>query len=196
MKLIYGAMDGASKFVKGDAIAGIIIIIINIVGGLIIGMVQKGRMTLSEAVSIYTILTIGDGLVVQIPALLISTATGIVVTKSASEHSLGKDVGNQLFQHPKALGIAAIILFALGTIGLPKLPMYSLAAFFGTLYFVFRNSVKVESEDIEPEELRESRRNQKTRKCYRTASSRKMEMELGYGLIPLVDAEQGGDFIR
>lgn len=190
----YGAMDGASKFVKGDAIAGIIIIIINIVGGLIIGMVQRG-MTLSEAVSIYTILTIGDGLVVQIPALLISTATGIVVTKSASEHSLGKDVGNQLFQHPKALGIAAIILFALGTIGLPKLPMYSLAAFFGTLYFVFRNSVKVESEDIEPEELREAEEIKKPENVIELLQVEKMEMELGYGLIPLVDAEQGGDLL-
>ncbi|NLB89429.1 MAG: flagellar biosynthesis protein FlhA [Syntrophomonadaceae bacterium] len=190
----YGAMDGASKFVKGDAIAGIIIVIINIVGGLIIGMVQRG-MSLSEAATIYTILTIGDGLVIQIPALLISTATGIIVTKSASEFSLGKDVGNQLFHHPKALGIAAVILFVLGTIGLPKLPMYSLAAFFGTLYFVFRSSVKEEVETAEPEELIEAEEIKKPENVIELLQVEKMEMELGYGLIPLVDAEQGGDLL-
>lgn len=190
----YGAMDGASKFVKGDAIAGIIIIIINIVGGLVLGMAQRG-MSLSEAASVYTILTIGDGLVIQIPALLVSTATGIIVTKSASQSSLGKDLGIQLFNHPKALGIAAVILLLLGTIGLPKLPMYSLAAFFGILFFTFRASVKEVVEEIDPEELQEAEEIKKPENVIELLQVEKMEMELGYGLIPLVDTEQGGDLL-
>ncbi|HHV17145.1 MAG TPA: FHIPEP family type III secretion protein, partial [Gelria sp.] len=105
----YGAMDGASKFVKGDAIAGIIIIIINIVGGFIIGMAQKG-MSASGAMQTYTLLTVGDGLVTQIPALLISTATGIVVTRSAAKASLGIELTSQLLNYPRALGLAALIL--------------------------------------------------------------------------------------
>ena len=135
----YGAMDGASKFVKGDAIAGIIIVIINVVGGLIIGMAQRG-MPAGEAVQVYTLLTVGDGLVTQIPALLMSTATGIVVTRSASQFNLGKELTLQVFSYPKALGLAAIILFILGTIGLPRTPMYALGAVFGALFILTRNA--------------------------------------------------------
>lgn len=190
----YGAMDGASKFVKGDAIAGIIIIIINVAGGLTLGMAQRG-MSLSEAAATYTILTIGDGLVIQIPALLVSTATGIIVTKSASKFSLGRDLGSQLFNHPKALGIAAVILLILGTIGLPRLPMYSLAALFGILFFTFRASVKEVVEEIDPEELQEAEEIKKPENVIELLQVEKMEMELGYGLIPLVDTEQGGDLL-
>ncbi len=190
----YGAMDGASKFVKGDAIAGIIIVIINIVGGLILGMAQRG-MDLSQAAQTYTILTIGDGLVIQIPALLISTATGIVVTRSASKLSLGKEVGSQLFNHPKALGLAAVILLVLGTIGLPKLPTYSLAAFFGMLYFSFRSSLVEEVEEVAGEDMQEAEEIKKPENVVELLQVEKMEMELGYGLIPLVDTEQGGDLL-
>ncbi len=190
----YGAMDGASKFVKGDAIAGIVITIINIVGGLAIGMAQRG-MQLSEAAQTYTLLTVGDGLVTQIPALLISTATGIVVTRSASKLSLGQEVGGQLFNHPRALGLAAVILFILGTIGLPKLPMYSLAAFFGILFFTFRSSVKEEEEEIPGEDIQEAEEIKKPDNVIELLQVEKMEMELGYGLIPLVDTEQGGDLL-
>ncbi len=137
----YGAMDGASKFVKGDAIAGILIIIINIIGGFIIGISQKGY-TMAEAMQVYTILTVGDGLVTQIPALLISTATGIVVTRSAAKTTLGSELTSQLFSYPKALGLAAVILVIMGSIGLPRLPMYSLAAFFGLLFFAFKGSTQ------------------------------------------------------
>lgn len=190
----YGAMDGASKFVKGDAIAGIVITIINIVGGLALGMAQRG-MQLSEAAQTYTLLTVGDGLVTQIPALLISTATGIVVTRSASKLSLGQEVGGQLFNHPRALGLAAVILFILGTIGLPKLPMYSLAAFFGILFFTFRSSVKEEEEEIPGEDIQEAEEIKKPDNVIELLQVEKMEMELGYGLIPLVDTEQGGDLL-
>lgn len=190
----YGAMDGASKFVKGDAIAGIVITIINIVGGLTLGMAQKG-MSLSEAAGIYTILTVGDGLVTQIPALLISTATGIVVTRSASKFSLGREVGSQLLSQPKALGVTALILLLLGTIGLPKAPMYALAVFFGILFFTFRFSTVEVEEEIELEDIKEAEDIKKPENIVELLQVEKMEMELGYGLIPLVDSEQGGDFL-
>jgi len=190
----YGAMDGASKFVKGDAIAGIIIIIINIVGGFIIGMLQKG-MSWNEALQVYTLLTVGDGLVTQIPALLISTATGIVVTRSASKLSLGQEMTTQLFAYPKAMGLAAVILLVLGTIGLPRVPMYSLAAFFGILYMLFRNSTGELVDEERLEEVEEAEAIKKPENVVELLQVEKMEMELGYGLIPLVDAEQGGDLL-
>lgn len=190
----YGAMDGASKFVKGDAIAGIIIIIINIVGGFIIGMAQKG-MTASESMEIYTLLTVGDGLVTQIPALLISTATGIVVTRSASKTSLGTELTSQLLNYPKALGLVALILLVLGSIGLPRLPMYSLAAFFGILFFTFRTSAAKTVEEMDMEEVQEAEDIKKPENVVELLQVEKMEMELGYALIPLVDSEQGGDLL-
>lgn len=191
----YGAMDGASKFVKGDAIAGIIITLINIIGGLIIGLAQKG-FTFDKAIQTYTILTVGDGLVTQIPALLISTATGIVVTRSASKFSLGKEVTSQLFSHPKALGVAAVILAVLGTIGLPKVPMYSLALLFGLLFFAFRASTAEVAEETEKEEVREAEEIKRPENVMELLQVEKMELELGYGLIPLVDADQGGDLLE
>ncbi|MGI5880156.1 MAG: flagellar biosynthesis protein FlhA [Syntrophomonadaceae bacterium] len=190
----YGAMDGASKFVKGDAIAGIIIVIINIVGGLLIGMMQRG-LEASEAVQIYTILTVGDGLVTQIPALLISTATGIVVTRSASTFSLGKELSLQVFAYPKALGLAAIILLILGTIGMPRLPMYTLAALFGFMYFVSRGAIGEEKEEEISEDIEEAEHIRKPENVMELLQIEKMELELGYGLIPLVDSEQGGDLL-
>ena len=189
----YGAMDGASKFVKGDAIAGIIIVIINIVAGLLIGMMQRG-MEASEAVQIYTILTVGDGLVTQIPALLISTATGIVVTRSASTFSLGKELSVQVFAYPKALGLAAIILFILGTIGMPRVPMYMLAALFAFMYFV-SGAVSEEAEEETSEDFEEAEQIRKPENVMELLQIEKMELELGYGLIPLVDSEQGGDLL-
>lgn len=191
----YGSMDGASKFVKGDAIAGIIIIIINITGGFIIGMVQRG-LDLSTAAQVYTILTVGDGLVTQIPALLISTATGIVVTRSASKDSLGTELGNQLFGHPRALAIAAVILAGLGTVGLPMLPMYSLAALFGILFFIMRRTAKELEEEAPGEDVQEAEQIKKPENVVELLQVEKMEMELGYGLIPLVDTDQGGDLLE
>ncbi len=190
----YGAMDGASKFVKGDAIAGIIIIIINIIGGFIIGMAQRG-MAAQEAMQVYTILTVGDGLVTQIPALLISTATGIVVTRSATRSSMGRDLTSQLFSFPKALGLAAVILAVLGTIGLPRLPMYSLAAFFALLYFTSRSSTAELEEEEEQELAEEAEEIKKPENVVELLQVEKMELELGYALIPLVDTDQGGDLL-
>jgi len=190
----YGAMDGASKFVKGDAIASIIITIINIVGGLIIGMAQKG-MDAGQAVQIYTLLTVGDGLVSQIPALLISTATGIVVTRSASIYSLGTELGIQLFRYPKALGLAAVVLFVLGTLGLPKTPMYSLAVVLGFMSFALRSSDQDVVEENAVDNTEEIEKIKKPENVVELLQVEKMELELGYALIPLVDAEQGGDLL-
>lgn len=190
----YGAMDGASKFVKGDAIAGIIIVIINITGGLIIGMMQRG-MDISEAAQIYTILTVGDGLVTQIPALLISTATGIVVTRGSATDSLGKEAAAQLLGNAKTLGITAIILLGLGSIGLPRVPMYSLAVFFAILFFVMRFATTEVEEEPVLEEQEEAEAIKKPENVVELLQVEKMEMELGYGLIPLVDTEQGGDLL-
>ncbi|HQD51163.1 MAG TPA: flagellar biosynthesis protein FlhA, partial [Defluviitaleaceae bacterium] len=125
----YGAMDGASKFVKGDAIAGIIITVINVTAGLFLGMMTKG-FSLSEALQRYTLLTVGDGLVSQIPALLISTATGIVVTRAASDSDLGSDVIKQLFRQPKIMFIVAGVLIFLGLTPLPTIPYWTLSGIF------------------------------------------------------------------
>ena len=117
-------MDGASKFVKGDAIAAVMIVMINLVGGLSVGVLQQG-MSFSEAVQHFSLLTVGEGLVAQIPALLISTATGIIVTRSVGESNLGQDLAKQLVSQPRALYLAGIVAVGLGLVpGLPKLPFF------------------------------------------------------------------------
>ncbi len=202
----YGAMDGASKFIRGDAIAAIIIIIINILGGFLIGVIQKG-MTLAEAASLYTLLTIGEGLVTQIPALLISTATGIVVTRAASDANLGADVAKQMIQQPRAFMIVSALLGGFFLVpGLPKLPFLMMAV---ACFFLYRTLSQVVSPELaaeaagvpgaalpagepgappaaagEPENM--------VPLLYLDP----MEMEIGYGLIPLVDVEQGGDLLE
>ncbi len=143
----YGAMDGASKFVKGDAIAGIIIILINIIGGLSIGIAQQG-MSWGDAMHTYTLLTVGDGLVTQIPSLIISTATGIIITRAATDAQLGTELGQQIVSNPKPLFIvAAALLLSLMLPGLPKVPLVILAAFFFLLGFVaFKNKSQLDAE--------------------------------------------------
>jgi flagellar biosynthesis protein FlhA len=145
----YGAMDGASKFVKGDAIAGIIIILINIIGGLSIGIAQQG-MGWGDAMHTYTLLTVGDGLVTQIPSLIISTATGIIITRAATDAQLGTELGQQIVSNPKPLFIvSAALLLSLLAPGLPRLPIILLAAFFLLLGFVaFKNRSKPDEEQF------------------------------------------------
>src|SRR4030088_2805207 len=124
----YGAMDGASKFVKGDAIAAMVIMVINIIGGFVIGVMQL-KMPIGDALGTYTLLTVGEGLTSQIPALLISTATGMIVTRAASEpgSNLGKDVTTQLFSNPRALGIVGVLMMGMALIpGLPKVPFIAI----------------------------------------------------------------------
>ncbi|MGI6450295.1 MAG: flagellar biosynthesis protein FlhA [Desulfitobacteriia bacterium] len=191
----YGAMDGASKFVKGDAIAAIIILFINIIGGFVIGVVTGG-MPFIEALHTYTLLTIGDGLVTQIPALLISTATGLVVTRAASDTNLGEDLAKQLFRVPKALYITAVVLVALAILGLPKIPLLTMALVAALLGYYLQKStaVKVEAESAAAVQS-EVEETKKPENVMNMLGIDNMELEIGYALIPLVDAGQGGDLL-
>ncbi len=142
----YGSMDGASKFVKGDAIAGVIINFINILGGIIIGVAQRG-LSFTDAIQSYTILTIGDGLVSQIPALLISTAAGMVVTKSAEGKALEKQMQSQLFSNPRVLGTVSGAVFVMGLIpGMPTISFFILSSLIGSAaYFISKQKKVVET---------------------------------------------------
>lgn len=194
----YGAMDGASKFVKGDAIAGIIITAINIVGGIIIGVVMLG-MDIQNAATTYVRLTIGDGLVGQIPALLISTASGILVTRSGSDENLGNLLTSQLTGFPKVIAIASIVLLFLGLIpGLPKVPFFLLAAATGaSAYLLYKDEKQKEIEDIEYKEAEAIETEKKEpENVMSLISVEPMEVEIGYGLIPLADESAGGDLLQ
>ncbi|SKC74291.1 flagellar biosynthesis protein FlhA [Maledivibacter halophilus] len=189
----YGAMDGASKFVKGDAIAGIVITIINIAAGLIIGYLIHG-MELGEAIQKYTLLTVGDGLVSQIPALLISTGTGIVVTRAASDTDLGTDLIKQLFRQPKIMFIIAGVLFFLGITPLPNTPYFMLSATFIYLGYILRSEIiKSEGKGEEEEEEAEVEEIRKPENIIPLLQVDPIELEFGYGIIPLADPNQGGD---
>jgi flagellar biosynthesis protein FlhA len=191
----YGAMDGSSKFVKGDAIAAIIILFINIIGGFIAGVVMKGLPFLT-ALHKYTLLTIGDGLVTQIPALLISTATGLIVTRAASDKNLGQDIAVQLFQTHKALFITAAVLAVLALLGLPPVPMLLLSVLTAGLgFFVKRNSKASVIEETAAARENALEASKKPENVLGLLQVDNMELELGYALIALVDAQQGGDLL-
>ncbi|MEC0283171.1 flagellar biosynthesis protein FlhA [Terribacillus saccharophilus] len=191
----YGAMDGASKFVKGDAIAGIIIVLINIVFGLIIGIMQMG-MSFQEATNTFVRLTIGDGLVTIIPAILLSTATGIVVTRVASEGNLGSDLTRQLFRYPKLLYIAAGTVFLLGLTPINFFLTTTIAAILaGTGYFLSRIQKKQETVAEVTEEVQEETTMKSSDNVVNLLSMDPIEFEFGYALIPLADTNQGGDLL-
>jgi flagellar biosynthesis protein FlhA len=178
----YGAMDGASKFVRGDAIAGLIITGINILGGFAIGVLQQG-MPFVEAAKTYTILTIGDGLVAQIPALLISTAAGMVVSRAGSESDMGKDITRQLFVNPKVLFTAAGIMASLGIVpGLPHVPFFLLSAASGGLAYALG---RPEVEEKKSEQKLETPAQEPPIETY--IELEPLTFEIGYGLIPLVE---------
>jgi flagellar biosynthesis protein FlhA len=184
----YGAMDGASKFVRGDAIAAIIIMVINIIGGFLIGVLQKG-MPMADAIQTYTILTIGEGLVAQIPALVTSTAAGIIVTRAASEANLGTDVVKQLFANPRVLATTSGILGFFGIIpGLPHVPFLFLATISGVAaYFLKQKHPAIEAAAAEAEEVKQP----ETLESLLPIDP--LSLEIGYGLIPLV--EEGGPLL-
>jgi len=192
----YGAMDGASKFVKGDAIAAIIIIVINIVGGFIIGMVQRDLGPL-QALQSYTLLTVGEGLVNQIPALLISTATGIVVTRAASETNLGHDMVDQLFTNPRVFFIVSGVLALMSLVpGLPIVPFLSLGIVVFLIGFVLQSTEKkVAESQITDQEEQEKEEVRKPENIVSLLQIDTMELEIGYSLIPMVDVSQGGDLL-
>lgn len=192
----YGAMDGASKFVKGDAIAGIIMLIINIIGGLIVGVAMHG-MSIAEAAKEYSILTIGDGLVSQIPALLISTAAGIIVTRAASDGNLASDLTTQLFSYPKLLYIVGGTIAAIGLFtpiqDIITLPVGGLLAF-----GAFRMQKTINRKQEQDEQMAEDQQIEEVRSPESVISLLQVdpiEFEFGYGLIPLADTQQGGDLL-
>jgi len=191
----YGSMDGASKFVRGDAIAGIVITLINILGGLVIGVLQQG-MSVSTAAQNYTLLTVGDGLVSQIPALIVSTAAGLVVTRAASKAHLGNDMISQLTGQPRAVAIASGVLIFFGFIpGLPTLPFIMLGCLAGGVaYMTFEGKKAVMVKEEEEEEAVEKEKG--LEKVEELLPLDLLELEVGYGLIPLVDTEQGGELLE
>jgi len=192
----YGAMDGASKFVKGDAIAAIIIIIINIVGGFLIGMEQR-NMELTQALQAYTLLTVGEGLVNQIPALLISTATGLMVTRAASESNLGHDIATQILTNPRMFFIAGGVLLLLGLVpGLPGFPFFVLGlSGIGIGYVLKKTAQSQADEQVNQLEQKEMEEVRKPENIVALLQVDPMELEIGYSLIPIVDVSQGGDLL-
>ncbi|WP_018757860.1 flagellar biosynthesis protein FlhA [Paenibacillus terrigena] len=192
----YGAMDGASKFVKGDAIASIIILIINLIGGFIIGMAVHG-MPFGEALSRYTILSIGDGLVSQIPALLISTAAGLIVTRAASDGNLAQDLSAQVFAYPKLIYIVVGTITILGLF--TPIGPWATLPFGALLLFAARKMQKTMDKKQAEEELQvEEQQIEEVRSPESVINLLQVdpiEFEFGYGLIPLADTQQGGDLL-
>jgi len=187
----YGSMDGASKFVRGDAVAGILMTLINIIGGLAIGTLQLG-MKLGEAASTYTLLTIGDGLVAQIPALIISTAAGIIVTRATSESDFAADIQSQVTKQPKAVMVSSGVV---GIIGLmPGMPFLPFAVMAGVLATIGYRATKSQSE-VSTVEAPEAEAVIEEEKIESFLHPDPFEIEIGYGLIPLVDTNQGGNLL-
>jgi len=190
----FGAMDGASKFVKGDAIAGLLINVINIVGGIIIGVAQKG-MSITDALQTYTILTIGDGLVTQIPALLIATSAGMVVTRSGGGDMLDLQMKSQLFSNPRVLGTvsSAVGLFSIVP-GMPTIPFLLLSIILGSVaYFVKKNKKAQAAVEKIPDAVQVEPVEEKVEEYLQVDP---IEIEIGYGLIALVDESQGGNLFQ
>jgi flagellar biosynthesis protein FlhA len=189
----YGSMDGASKFVRGDAIAGVIIVFVNIIGGLIIGVLQKG-MAVADAGRNYTLLTIGDGLVTQVPALIVSTAAGILVTRSAASTELGEEVITQLFMQPRVIATASIMLFIFALIpGMPKASFMIVAAVIAFLaYRVVVSINKTKQKEESEQEVSPA----PAENVDFIAPLDAIGLEVGYGLIPLVDSTQSGELLH
>lgn len=195
----YGAMDGASKFVKGDAIAGIMILVINILGGFIIGIVQHG-LTFAQAAEIYTLLTIGDGLVAQIPGLLLSIAAALMVTRQNESGDMGQMLMSQMFDSHKSLGIAAGVLFVMGIVpGMPHMAFLSFAVMTGgAAYFVFKRNEAKRAKALEQVKTGPTERTEREPKELSWDDVHHVDtigLEVGYRLIPLVDKGQGGELL-
>lgn len=203
----YGTMDGASKFVKGDATAGIVITIINIVGGLVIGVIQL-HMNVQSALGTYTILTVGDGLVSQIPALLISTATGLIVSRATGkEESLSTDIKNEMFSDPRVLGVVAGLLGFMGIVpGMPTAPFLLIAAVAGGLAFIKSKEKAETSVTEEAKKVAEEQQEKLGKKEKRARATKEsvmellnidtIEIEVGYRLVQLLNVEMGGDLLE
>jgi flagellar biosynthesis protein FlhA len=193
----YGAMDGANKFVRGDAIAGILITLINIIAGLGIGVFQHG-MSFFDAAQNYTLLTVGDGLVSQIPALIISTAAGIIVSRAGSDLSMGKEITSQLLVQPRAIAVAASVLFGFAMIpGLPTIPFLTLSLVTGGIAYLLSKSPQSVSQKEKQAAQAESVKEKLPEAPVKLISPLDiLALEVGYGLIPLVDAGQNGELLE
>ena len=212
----YGAMDGASKFVRGDAVAAVIIVFVNIIGGFVIGVLQQG-LSLIQALQRFTLLTVGEGIVTQIPALLMSTATGIIVTRAASEMNFGNELTRQLLQEPRAIAITSVLLVIFGFMGLPPLWMFLLA---GIMFALFLRQRDLQKRGLLPRGadagssvaggvagglsmvsgvqagITAQPAVKPAESVVPLLSYDPMELEIGFGLIPLVDIAQGGDLLE
>jgi flagellar biosynthesis protein FlhA len=197
----YGAMDGASKFVRGDAIAQIVIILVNIIGGFAVGVFQQG-MQLTEALQTFTLLTVGDGLVSEIPALLISTATGIIVTRAAAESNMGEELARQILGKPRTMFVVGGLIIAFGLVpGLPKIPFFAIGVAFIIMGLIVRSNQQRDAAaaaalvatgqgpDGQPAP-------KGPESVMNLLSVDPMELEIGYGLIPLVDVQEGGNLLN
>jgi flagellar biosynthesis protein FlhA len=198
----YGTMDGASKFVKGDAIAAIIITIINIVGGLVIGVMQMG-MPIAQAAATFTTLSVGDGLVSQMPALIISAATGILVTRvNDTEQSLGDEIGGQMFKNPKVMAIMGGLMLVMGMVpGLPNMPFLAIGALAvgGSFMLTKSNREKAEMallEEKKAQAVQNGKKKATTENVLELLQVEMMELEIGYRLVPLIEADSGGDLLE
>jgi flagellar biosynthesis protein FlhA len=203
----YGTMDGASKFVKGDATAGIVITIVNIIGGLIIGIIQL-HLNVQQALSTYTILTVGDGLVSQIPALLISTATGLIVSRATGkDESLSTDIKNEMFSDPRVLGVVSGLLAVMGVIpGMPTAPFLLISTIAGGMAFWKNKENKVEAQEKETQRVKKEQEEKLGKKAKKARATKEsvmellnvdtIEIEVGYRLVQLLNVEMGGDLLE
>ncbi|WP_028574806.1 flagellar biosynthesis protein FlhA [Desulfonatronovibrio hydrogenovorans] len=191
----YGAMDGAGKFVSGDVKAGMLITVINIVGGLLIGIFQQG-MSWNEAAQTYTLLTIGDGLVATIPSIIISTSAGIIVSRAAAEAQMGEEFIAQLTNHPRALRLVAGVLFLFGMVpGMPTFVFLLLSGFLFTVSFLAQGQKDREEEKRGPKRQDKKPSLETPEEVHALLPLDILELEVGYGLIPLVDEEQSGNLL-
>ena len=192
----YGAMDGASKFVKGDAMAAVIITAINLVGGIIVGMLQHG-LGFEEAIQHYSLLSVGDGLAAQIPALLISVATGIIVTRAASDRDLGSDIAGQILSQKKAPLVAAAAIGGFALVpGLPKLPFLIIAGLFGAVGWGVRNGLSGLTEGREDEDPGKAALPASGPVGVPELGVDALELAIGFGLVPLADGGPGASMLR
>lgn len=190
----YGSMDGASKFVRGDAIAGILITAINIVGGIIVGVAQND-MAFSDAARTFTLLTVGDGLIAQIPALIISTAAGIITTRNSNSEALGSQVNEEFKAHPKAFYITAAAISFFGIIpGFPALPFFVIGSLIGFAGFKIEKSKELDKAAASSSAIQESKSKSETLESLLPVEL--VQLEVGYGIVNIVDAEQNGDLLE
>lgn len=192
----FGAMDGASKFVKGDAIAGIIITLVNIIGGFLIGVFQMD-MTLLESIQRYTVLSVGDGLVSQLPALLVSTGTGILVTRAGSGENLARDISTQLTRFPRVIALASGVLFVIGLVpSIPTLPFWSLSALTGYMAYLIAREEKAAASRQQQATAQEAKtKERQPENVLGVLRLDPLEIEIGYNLVHLTDEDRGGDLL-